>query len=143
MREEFWKAFGRYVSPIPSVNGEKINWVNYKTGIRNIQFKMEAGKTEAIITIVVNGDTKKRSKYFNLFQSFKPYFETGFEATWEWVPERAQLDGSVISCVFCSLKEVSIFTKEDWPALIAFFKRNIIALDEFWIAHKEIFQMLE
>ena len=33
IREEFWTSFGRYMQPILSADGEKVNWVNYKTGM--------------------------------------------------------------------------------------------------------------
>jgi hypothetical protein len=30
------------------------------------------------------------------------------------------------------MNDVSIFEKEDWPQMISFFKRRMIALDQFW-----------
>ena len=139
MREKFWSSFGRYVSPVTSASGEKINWVNYKTGIKNIQFKMTAGKSEAVINIEITGEAQKINKLFILFLSFKLGFEKGFERKWKWIPEKVQVDGKVIACIFCSLEEASIFNKEDWPTLITFFKTSMITLDEFWVTHKEIF----
>ena len=91
IREEFWTSFGRYVSPILSANGKKISWVNYKTGIKNIQFKMNAGKSGAIINIEITGDAEKINKFFSLFLSFKPAFVKVFEHNWKWVPEMVQL----------------------------------------------------
>jgi hypothetical protein len=35
---------------------------------------------------------------------------------------------------------VSILQKNDWPALISFFKTRIIALDEFWSSVKYDFE---
>jgi len=31
LREEFWTTFGRYMRPVLSTEGIKINWINYKT----------------------------------------------------------------------------------------------------------------
>ena len=42
LRKEFWTVFGQYMSPINSYEGEKINWINYKTGVKGLQFKMHA-----------------------------------------------------------------------------------------------------
>ena len=44
LRQEFWTAFGQYMAPVLSSEGERVNWVNYKTGEKNIAFRMEAGK---------------------------------------------------------------------------------------------------
>jgi hypothetical protein len=41
LRKEFWTVFGQYMSPILSAAGEKISWINYKTGVKGVQFKME------------------------------------------------------------------------------------------------------
>ena len=32
LRKEFWTAFGQYMKPVPTEDGEKVNWINYKTG---------------------------------------------------------------------------------------------------------------
>ncbi len=36
LRKDFWTAFGLYMRPIPSAEGDKINWINYKTGEKDI-----------------------------------------------------------------------------------------------------------
>src|SRR5882724_8418668 len=41
LRQEFWTAFGQYMALSPSTGGEKANWLNYKTGVRYLNFKME------------------------------------------------------------------------------------------------------
>ena len=51
LRQQFWITFGKYLKPIPSAEGLTINWVNYKTGVKNIFFKMDAGQKEATISI--------------------------------------------------------------------------------------------
>lgn len=44
LRQEFWTTFGQYMSPVLSAEGGKINWLNYKTGIKHLHFKMDADK---------------------------------------------------------------------------------------------------
>lgn len=51
LKEEFWTAFGKYMSPIPSAEGLPINWVNYKTGVKDVSFFMEADNKQASIGI--------------------------------------------------------------------------------------------
>ena len=41
LRKEFWTAFGTYMKPVPSAEGEKVNWLNYKTGEKDVFFKMD------------------------------------------------------------------------------------------------------
>ncbi len=51
LRQAFWTAFGQYMSPILSADGEKISWINYKTGMKDVFFKMNAANKFADIAI--------------------------------------------------------------------------------------------
>ncbi|MGN6618356.1 MAG: DUF4268 domain-containing protein, partial [Ilyomonas sp.] len=42
LRQEFWTVFGQYMLPVLSSEGMKISWTNYKTGEKNIYFRMNA-----------------------------------------------------------------------------------------------------
>ena len=51
IKQEFWTSFGRYMMLVQSAGIEKVNWVNYKTGIKGVFFKMDVGISEAVIAI--------------------------------------------------------------------------------------------
>ena len=53
LRKEFWMIFGQYMSPVLSSEGEKINWINYKTGVKGLQFKMNVVQDAASISIEI------------------------------------------------------------------------------------------
>ncbi|MFC7667142.1 hypothetical protein ACFQT0_06705 [Hymenobacter humi] len=42
-----------------------------------------------------------------------------------------------------SLSPVNLFSRDDWPALISFFKPRIIALDAFWADAQYTFEALK
>ena len=44
LRQQFWISFGQYMKPVPSASGSTVNWTNYKTGVKNIFFKMDVDK---------------------------------------------------------------------------------------------------
>jgi hypothetical protein len=46
------------MKPVPSASGQPVNWINYKTGIRNIHFKMDADNTSAVIAFAAVGVPK-------------------------------------------------------------------------------------
>ena len=131
------------MSPIPSSNAEKANWVNYRTGIKFIQFKMDAGSDEARIAIEINHkDPAIRELYFNHFKTFKKALEEILGEKWEWQPKMLNDTGAAVSQVFTSLAGVNIYKEEHWPQIITFLKKRIIDLDKFWNEYKEIFEML-
>jgi hypothetical protein len=143
LRQDFWTAFGQYMTPVLSAEGGKVNWVNYKTGEKNLSFKMNASNREATIGIELSHqDTGIRQLFFEQFQQLKNILESVMGEAWIWQPVATDENGKHVSRIFMRLEGVSIYKKEDWPALISFFKPRIIALDEFWNEAKYSFEAL-
>ncbi|HWI89865.1 MAG TPA: DUF4268 domain-containing protein [Flavisolibacter sp.] len=83
LRHEFWTAFGQYMSPLLSAEGEKINWINYKTGEKNISFRMHADNKKAVIAIELNHkDRDIQQIYFEEFLQFKNLFSDTMQEEW-------------------------------------------------------------
>lgn len=142
-RKEFWTSFGQYMAPIPSADGEKINWINYKTGEKNIFFRMDADQHRARIAIeITHGDAALQQLYFEQFLELKNLLHTILEEDWMWQPLTVSDNGKLISQIHQQLDGVSIFKRSDWPQLISFFKKRIIALDEFWSGARYSFESL-
>ena len=132
LRKGFWTAFGQYLSPMLSSEGEKINWINYRTGIKGLQFKMEADQKKVFIGIAITQpDLQKQAKLFNQLLELKNVLHTTLAEEWTWLPQMHE-EGKNISKVYTEKAGVNILKKEDWPELISFLKPRIIALDEFW-----------
>lgn len=133
IRHEFWTAFGKYMSPVPSAEGLKINWINYHTGIRDIHFRMDAGSTSASMAITIeHRDVEIQELYFEQFLELKELLHSTLEEEWTWKQHVTLPDGRIVSRISKELPGVSIFDKAQWPDLISFFKPRIIALDNFW-----------
>ena len=122
----------------------KVNWVNYKTGIKYLYFRMEAGKRSASISIeIAHSDAGIQELFFEQFLELKNILHNTLNEDWEWQLHEITEDGKTISRIIRKLYNVSIFNKNDWPALISFFKPRIIALDEFWSDAKYAFDALK
>jgi hypothetical protein len=143
LRQEFWTTFGQYMNPILSAEGEKVNWINYKTGEKNISFRMHAENKNAVIAIELNHKDKEiQQLYFEQFLQFKNLFNEVINEEWEWQLHAYDEHGKFISKIFKEKTGVSVFQKQDWPEMISFFKPRIIALDEFWSSVKYAFESL-
>ena len=143
LRQEFWTTFGQYMRPVLSAEGEKVNWINYKTGEKNISFRIHAENKNAVIAIeLTHKDKEIQQLYFEQFLQFKNLFEEVMNEEWEWRLHAYDEHGKFISKIFKEKTDVSIFQKQDWPELISFFKPRIIALDEFWSSVKYGFESL-
>ena len=141
MRKEFWTSFGQYMLPVLSAEGEKASWLNYKTGEKNVFFRMHADNKKAVIAIELHHpDTDIQQLYYEQFQQLKKLMEQTIGEEWQWQLHTTDETGKTISWIYKELESVSVFRKEDWPRLISFFKPRIIALDEFWSNVKYSFE---
>ena len=138
LKTKFWTNFGQYMKPVPSASGLPVNWINYKTGIRHIQFKMDVDNTKAIIAIEISHpNTTERLQYYHQFAALKKILETTFN--WQW-NETLLTDHKTVSSILQQLDNVNILNQADWPAIISFLKPRIIALDAFWDMVKDGFE---
>jgi hypothetical protein len=132
IKHEFWTTFGRYMSPIPSAEGVKINWVNYHTTIKDIFFRMDADSKSASISISLeHRNAELRHQYFDQLVGLKNMLHSILEEEWDWQRD-VVIDGKAISRIEKTLSNVSILNRDQWSDLITFFKPRLIALDSFW-----------
>lgn len=144
IRQSFWTTFGQYISPQPSAEGLKVNWVNYKTGIKYVNFRMQAESRMASISIEISHqDGGIQELYFEQFKELRLVLNSALNEDWEWVLHGHDEYGKTVSRIYRQLNNVSIFNRDDWPALISFFKPRIIALDDFWSNAKYSFDALK
>lgn len=144
LKQEFWTAFGQYMSPILSAEGIRANWVNYKTGLKHVYFRMNANKRSASIAIeLAHPDAGIQELFFEQFKEYRNILHDALGETWDWDLHITDESGKIISRIYTQLDGVSIFNKNDWPRLISFFKPRIIVLDEFWSDVKYGFDALK
>jgi hypothetical protein len=133
LKQAFWTAFGQYIAPHPSVDGVKINWINYKTGIKHLYFKMLADNHSAKISIeLVNPDPVLQKILFNHFELYKNVLALNLEEDWDWQLYTEDENGKIVSRISKTQYNVSVYNQQDWPLVISFLKPRIIALDAFW-----------
>jgi hypothetical protein len=143
LKQAFWTAFGQYMSPVLSAEGEKWLWLFLFWGFFHLFFKMDANNERAQIGIeITHPDNEMQQLYFGHFVHLKKLFQNSMGEEWTWQLHTTNEFGKTISRIFTTLGEVSIFKKDDWPKLITFYKQRMIALDEFWSSAKYGFEDL-
>lgn len=137
LTQQFWTSFGQYIAPVLSAEGEKINWINYKTGQKNISFNMMAdSKTAKIGISLTHKDPVLQEIHFNKLVKLKNMLNQVMGEEWQWQLLTTDGYGKMISEIYTTLPQVNILNKADWPAIISFFKPRIIAFDQFWCEYK-------
>lgn len=133
IRTEFWIVFGQYMKPVPSAQGFKTKWANYKTGVKDIYFRMKAeGEFASIGIEITHSDEELQELYFDQFREFKKLLFAATGEEWDWKLHSTNEMGQTISKIEKILPDVNVMEEGDWPAIISFLKPRLIALDEFW-----------
>lgn len=127
-----------------SAEGLKINWINYKTGIRHLSFKMDADNNTGCIMIEMSQpDTGIQELMFEQFTELRPVLESITGETWRWQLKTKDRNGKIVSRIITCVQNVHIFNQGEWPELISFFKPRLLALDEFWSVAQYQFDMFK
>jgi hypothetical protein len=143
LKQQFWISFGQYMKPVPSASGSTVHWVNYRTGVKNIFFKMDVTNKKALIAIqLTHPDTDIRHLIFDQFEEFKSMLKATLGEEWNWLKDTTDDYGKTVSQIGMEMIGVSVFNQQHWPELISFFKPRIIALDDFWDNVKPVFEDL-
>ena len=144
IRQAFWTTYGQYMRPVMSAEGLKVNWVNYKTGIRHLRFITNADNHRATIGIELSHpDRDIQLLFMEQFEQMKPFLESTLGEPWVWDSAAYDELGRPMCLIYQSLDKVNVFDKDCWPALIQFFKPRMIALDEFWSMAFDTFDDLQ
>lgn len=145
LKESFWTTFGQYMAAVPSADGDKVNWVNYKTGVKHLFFRMDATNKIAHIFIdITHPDESIRELIFDQFTQLKHIFHDTLHEEWVWDSAFHDENGKPSARIAITLPhKISIFNREHWPELISFFKPRIKALDNFWSTAKYSFEIFK
>lgn len=143
LRQAFWTTFGQYMAPVLSAEGVPANWINYKTGLKHVYFRLHADARHARIGIeLTHPDAGLRELFYEQFQEVRPMLEDAAGEPWTWEPDARDEHGQPLSRIGQELRPANVFNRDDWPQLISFFKPRMIALDEFWSSAQYAFDAL-
>lgn len=133
IRTEFWITFGQYMKRVPNAQGMRTNWPNYRTGVKDIYFRMRAEREYASIGIELgHADEEMQELLFDQFLQLKKLLLASVEEDWDWKLHAKNEMGQTVSKIELVLPGVNVMERDDWPKIIGFLKPRIIALDEFW-----------
>jgi hypothetical protein len=105
---------------------------------------MKADKKTASIGIeMVQPDAGIQELFFEQFTALKLLLHGAMGEEWSWVLHDQDENGKTVSRIYQQISGVNVFNREDWPALISFFKPRIIALDAFWTDAQYSFEELK
>ncbi|MCB9234438.1 MAG: DUF4268 domain-containing protein [Bacteroidia bacterium] len=140
LRKLFWTAFGRYMTRHISLRGDKIKWLNYKTGVKDIYFRLDADTRRARVSIELHHrDPGVRNLFWEQFQELDGLLHSQTQAEWTWEDLFVTETGQEIARIYVETEGVNVYDQESWGSAFAFFEQYLIPLDELWSDVWEIF----
>lgn len=124
--------------------GEKINWINYNTGIKGIYFRTNVENKFAEVSILISHpDPDFQEMIWDQLEEYDLVLPSYLGEDWIWNKNDYTSEGKPISTINLKLENVSIFRESDWPTIITFLKENMMNLDTFWNDHKDSFEIFK
>lgn len=144
LRTQFWTAFGRLMTRNISAFGPKTKWLNYRTGIKGLFFRVHADTKVARVSIdLQHSDSGIRELFYEQLLEVQNLLHSTTETTWEWIPEMYLETGQCISRVFVEKTGLNLYDQATWTDYFEFFEQHLVGFDEIWSMVKPIFEDLE
>jgi|TARA_B110000114_G_C14815457_1_gene286438 hypothetical protein len=144
MKKLFYTSFGKYMSKNKSINDTKIKWLNYKTDIKDLYFKIDCNENYTKILIdIQHSDDEIRNLFFDQFLELEKLFIKTMGEKWTWDSEYLNSYGQKSSQISKTLKKVNIYDKKTWVTSFNFLEKRFIKIDKFWLNFYEVFKALE
>ena len=145
LRKLFWTSFGKYIGHNRNAAGRKIKWLNYRTGVKNIYFRLEVDKRKARVCIdLQHSDEGIRALFYEQFLEVKTVFtDITKTSEWIWLDYYCNEYNKEMSRIYVEIENVNLYDKSTWNTIFPFFSKHLLAVDEFWEEFKDLFKELE
>jgi hypothetical protein len=110
------------MKPIPSAWQEKVNWLNYKTGVKDVFFRLHADHKLARTSIeITHKDPMIRKIYFDHFLAMKTMLHHALKEEWMWIEDTEDELGKPLAAIYMEVTGANVMDEKSWPSIIAFF----------------------
>ena len=143
LRLDFWSEFEDFTKKKRTANNRKINWAQYKSGIKDIYFRMDFTTKEAFLAIDLQmRDVEIRELVWEQFMETESLLKKNVGAELEKFPNFSLEEGFEIHRMTWRLHGVNITNKKDYPKVVQFLSDKIQGLDAFWFEFSDLFNAL-
>ena len=135
IKREFWIEFA---AEYPR------KWLLYDTKIKDFSFKFYVDNKKAQVTLDIEPkDDEKRKIYFEKIESLNQILLDEFLDDVVLERDFHLETGKVISKIWVEKNGISVFNKNTWPEIFAFFEDKMDAFERFFYEYKDYIEDLE
>ncbi len=135
---QFWNGFQKFMSKQRSVNGRKMNWLNYPSDVKNIYVRLEVDNKGARLCFDIQPkDDSIRSILWEQMTELKQVLEDTTVLAPEWIENYLYM-GKYISRIVWKNESLNFYNSDDRDAIYDYLKERLIKFDLFYQEYKEI-----
>ncbi len=143
LRINFWNLFEQHNKKSRSAGGRRVNWTQYKTGIKDIYIRMDFNTKEAFCAIDLQmKDLGIRELVWEQFMETQNLLLNYVGKEMLLLPHFTNFEEQSIHRMCWKMEDVSITKETDYPKVIEFLTEKIKGVDEFWTEFSELFAAL-
>lgn len=134
----FWEGLKKKMQNRRSANGKRVNWINYKTGIKFLFVRLDVNSKRAVFALDLQPkDEGIKEIFWEQLQELKVVLESEM-GPGDWNDDFEIKYGLSVSRISWTLEDVNMFKEEDTDKIYAFFQEKLIAFDSFYTDFDEI-----
>ena len=138
-KTSFWEEFKQHMSKHRSASGRKMNWIQYKTDIKQIFLRLETNKNNVRVCFDIQfKDADIRAIVWEQMGELKKVLtdEMGEEGVWEEHYWNETI--SDFSRIYWKKTDLNYLNPEKKSAIFDFFEDKLIRFDKFYDVYKDI-----
>lgn len=143
LHQEFYHGFGQRMKRHVSADGARVRWTTYRTGLRDVYFRLDAdGRVARVCIDLQHTDAGIRALFFEQFAEFRPLLEDALGPGVVWHQAHYLPSGKEIARIEVIAGGLNLYNRMHWSRLWDFFEEKLLALDDFWVDVREVFYAL-
>jgi Domain of unknown function (DUF4268) len=138
LKIQFWEEFKVFMSKHKSVSGKRINWLNYKTKIDSIYFRLETDKnTVRVCFDIQHKDSEIRAIIWEQMVELKKVL-TDEMGIGKWNNQAFNSTIPEFCRISWELENVRYLNSSDKEKIFLFFEDKLISFDRFYDTYQDI-----
>ncbi len=129
LKLDFWKQFDNYTLFFSKSVGQPVNWVLYKTGIKNLELKFDVNPGWVAVVIECNArDRARQTDVFNELYKYRQLLGENLHGDWEWTQNYKLPCGKAVGRFWVKSPDISFHNRDNWPQIFSFMATNMYKL---------------
>jgi hypothetical protein len=132
LNAQFFSKFVRHMSRHHSTGGGGGRWEAYKTGVKDLYFRLLTFPEVGLAIDLQFKDAEIRALFYDQFIELRKLLENHVGAPAVFFEEFTLESGVVVSRIVWTLPNAYFYDEKQWDTILSWYEVKLLGLDEFW-----------